>query len=157
MLNAMVAYHGTANGRLLDLAGQLPDHILDAPIEERSRSIRETFRHMTDTDRRWRIFVETRFPVWDDGGPVADLMSIDDLATYQANETAALCDWLERQSEAQLMEEIEVTWQGETSQITAWQSLLQLLLHAQQHRSEIAIALTRQNLSPNDIDFVMYI
>lgn len=158
MLQSMVGYHRQVNERLLDLAARLPEEALQAAIEGvGGRSIQETFRHMADTDQRWRTFVETRFPVWNDGSPADDSMSIEDIAAQQANETALLCAWLERQSESDLMQEIEVTWQGETSQICPWHGLVQMLLHAQQHRAELAMALTSHGHSPNDLDYIIYV
>ena len=157
MLQSMLAYHRQVNERLLELAATLPDEALDQPIAGTGRSIREAVRHQADTDRRWRTFVETRFPVWEEEGPADDLMSVAELAAFQSGETAQLSAWLERQTEAELSEEIEVTWEGETNRITPWRSLLQLLLHGQQHRSEVAAALTLHGASPNDVDYIIYV
>jgi uncharacterized damage-inducible protein DinB len=156
MLTAMVEYHRQVNERLLDLAARLPEADLDAPIDG-GRSIRETFRHMVDTDYRWRTFVETHVPVWEDQAADDERPGIATIAARQAAETAALTAWLARQREGDLLQEIEITWEGETSRITPWHGLLQMLLHGQQHRSELAAALTRCGQSPNDLDFIMYV
>jgi uncharacterized damage-inducible protein DinB len=158
MLVSMVEYHRQANERLLDQAAELSDAALDQPIDgSGGRSIRETIRHAADTDHRWRCFVETHFPVWEEHDPANDSAPLRDLAAFQSEETALLAAWLERQSEPELMQEIEVTWQGETSRISPWHGLLQMLLHAQQHRAELALALTLHGHSPNDLDYIIYV
>ena len=155
MLVSMIEYHRQVNERLLELAATLADADLDEPIAGSGRSIRVTFRHLVATDNRWRIFLETRKRTWVDGsddqpGPIAEI------AEQQSNESAALTTWLASQDEGDLLQQIEIVWDGETHTMAPWQGLLQLLMHGQQHRAEIALALSRLGKSPNDVDYIMY-
>jgi uncharacterized damage-inducible protein DinB len=158
MLGSMLAYHRIANERILDQAAKLDTAALIEPIDgSGGRSMLDTLRHAADTDLSWRSFAETHQPYTEGDGPVQRLQTVPEIAAYQAEETARLSAWLDRQTEAELMHEIEVTWQGETSRITPWHGLLQMLLHGQQHRAELAMALTRQGHSPNDLDYIIYV
>jgi uncharacterized damage-inducible protein DinB len=158
MLGSMLAYHRIANERILDQAAKLDTAALNEPIDGiGGRSVLDTLRHAADTDLSWRSFSETHQPYTEDDGPVQRLQTVPKIAAYQAEETARLSAWLDRQTEAELMQEIEVTWQDETSRITPWHGLLQMLLHGQHHRTELAMALTRHGHSPNDLDYIMYV
>ena len=156
MFTSMVDYHGKANERLLELAATLPDDVLDQPLTEGGRSMRLTFRHISAADGRWRSFLETHERKWVDG--VDDqYATIVELANIQAAETGALAIWLDSQTEAELLDPVEIIWDGESYMMAPWHGLLQLLLHGQQHRSEIAMAMTRLGKSPNDLDYIMYV
>ena len=153
---SMVDYHRQVNERLLELAAALSDEALDAEIPGSSRSIRRTARHMAATDGRWRTFLETHKRAWEEGAD-DQYATIAEIAALQAGETAALTAWLEGQTEDDLLQPVEIVWDGEVYTMAPWHGLLQLLLHGQQHRAELAAALTQQGASPNDIDYIMYV
>ncbi len=156
MFTSMVDYHGKANERLLELAATLPDEVLDESIGDSGRSMRLTFRHMAATDHRWRIFLETHKRSWEEGSD-DEAGSIAEISSLQSAETAALAAWLEQQTEDDLLQAVEIVWDGETYTMAPWHGLMQLLLHGQQHRAELALALTHFGKSPNDLDYIMYV
>jgi uncharacterized damage-inducible protein DinB len=156
LLTTMLAYNHAANTRLLDLASSLDDAQLDTPIEGGYGSIRESFVHLVRVEWRWRTIVETH-------EPPAELIAVPQPATIAAlsafadQEAAAVSAWLDGRSEAELSTPVLIIWRGDTVHFTPWHALAQLCMHGVQHRSEIAIALTRLGLSPGDMDFIFFI
>ena len=156
VLGAMLRYHGTSTAKLATLAEELTDAELDAPIEGYDRSIRATFQHVTDTGWLWHALFETgALPDFADA-PSGRLTTVPEIIdAFQADH-----DWLEQwhsnASEDELNGAIEVhfPWSPAPASLPRWRILTQVVLHGQQHRSEIALALTRFGKSPGEIDFL---
>ena len=156
LLTTMLAYNHAANDRLLSLAATLDDARLDTPIEGGYGTIRETFVHLVRVEWRWRTIVETH-------SPPAELIAVPQPATiavltaFAEAEAAAVGAWLDGRSEDELTAPVLIIWRGDTVLFTPWHALAQLCMHGVQHRSEIAIALTRLGLNPGDLDFIYFV
>ncbi len=156
MLATMLAYNHAANRRLLDLVATLDDARLDSPIEGGYDTIRETFAHLIRVEKRWRTIVET-------GAPPAtrialpEPVTIEVLRAFADQEGAAVRRWVDARSEEALATRAVAIWDGDPARYTPWQALVQLCMHGTQHRSEIAVALTRLGLNPGDLDFIFFV
>jgi uncharacterized damage-inducible protein DinB len=156
MLTTMLAYNHAANTRLLDLASLLDDAQLDTPIEGAYGTIRETSVHLAGVEWRWRTIVETHDPPVVPA-PLPRPATIEVLKRFAGAEAVAVTAWLASRGEEDLITPAPLTWGGETVFFTPWHALVQLCMHGMQHRSEIAIALTRLGQSPGEIDFISFV
>lgn len=153
---AMFDYHCTSTAKLAGLAETLSDEELDTPIVGGERSIRETLKHIVEVDWMWRTVLETgQLPNWAET-PARSLHQVPDIATAHRAESAALKRWLGAHAGDTLNEAIEVQfpWSPQPQPFVPWRVLLQIPLHGQQHRSEIAVELSRLNKSPGFMDFI---
>jgi uncharacterized damage-inducible protein DinB len=95
--------------------------------------------------------------------PPAELIAVPQPATIEVltafadQEAAAVRAWLDGRSEDELTAPVLIIWRGDTVLFTPWHALAQLCMHSLQHRSEIAIALTRLGLNPGDMDFIFFV
>lgn len=156
MLTTMLAYNRAANARLLDLAGTLDDERLDAPIEGAYGTIRETLVHLVGVEWRWRTIVETHVPPVVPV-PVPRPATVEVLKAFAEAESAAVRAWLTGRSDEDLSTPVLIIWSGDTVHFTPWHALVQLCMHGVQHRSEVAIGLTRLGLNPGDLDFIFFV
>lgn len=158
VLDAMLRYHGAGTLSLLTLASELSDDELDAPIEGYDRSIRGTFQHLADTGWLWRALFDTgEIPGFAEA-PSGRVTNLPDIAnTFQGDN-----DWLERWYASASADDlngaivVHFPWAPEPDTLLRWRILAQVALHGQQHRSEIALALTRFGKSPGNIDFLFF-
>jgi uncharacterized damage-inducible protein DinB len=153
LLATMLAYNHAANSRLLDLAATLDDARLDTPIEGGYDTIRETFAHLVRVEKRWRTIAQTGAP------PPTRIalpqpVTIGVLRAFADQEAAAVRSWLDGRSEEDLAARAVIIWSGDTARYAPWHALVQLCMHSLQHRSELAVALTRLGLDPGDLDFI---
>lgn len=153
-------YNNWANHHILDQAALLTPEQLDAPHEGAYGSVHTTLVHLMDVewswlDERWR------------GNPVEeafDPADYPDVAAIRARwaeveaELNAFIDALTPEGEGSPNRIL--VWKGEGGAIRRrplWQLLFHVVNHGTQHRSEIAIMLTRFGHSPGDIDVTRYL
>lgn len=152
-IRTLYAYSAWANARVLDTAERLdPDQFL---LADGGGSIRDTLVHTVAVQWLWLERWRGRSPreFWE---PAA----FPDLAALRARwdtveaETAGFVAAL---AEADLGRDIAyVNFQGETWSYPLWQQLLHQVNHATQHRSEVALLLTRLGHSPGWLDLLFY-
>lgn len=153
-------YNNWANHHLLDLAEQLTPEQLHAPHEGAYGSVHTTLVHLMDVewswlDERWR------------GNPIGeefDPAGYPDVAAIRARwatveaELNAFIDALTPEGEGSA--DRILVWEGDggaTRRRPLWQLLFHVVNHGTQHRSEIAIMLTRFGHSPGDIDVTRFL
>ncbi|MCC6704716.1 MAG: DinB family protein [Thermomicrobiales bacterium] len=156
MLASLIRYHGTATQLLASLAVDLSEQDLDTPIEGYERSIRSTLQHLVEVDWAWRSAVETRTtPDWSAmAGPAGP--AIADIAAAHAAGNERLLAWIAGATESDLNAGFDVhwPWMPEPNEVIPWRAISQIVLHGQQHRGELAVALTRLGRSPGNFDYI---
>lgn len=155
-IEAMLEYHIIAADHLATFASKLTDEELDAPIDGYERSIRATLLHLVDVDWLWRNLIQTgTVPDWS-AAPSGSLHSVAEIAAAQRAESKQLLAWYQSASDDSLDREIPVVWpwSPDPDTVIPWRAVAHVVLHGQQHRSEIALALTRLGQSPGHIDLL---
>jgi uncharacterized damage-inducible protein DinB len=154
-LASMYAYHFDTALQLLSLAEQAPVQMVNEARAPAARSIPDLFFHILDTDRAWRIGLET--------GTRPERLRGDHYPTLSAlregleQERRAWELFLANLEQAQLDREIALGSEpGRFFAIGRWKVVHHVLLHGMQHLSEAAAKLTEMGASPGDIDFIFY-
>ena len=148
------AYNRWANERLLDRAERLErDQFLAA--DGGDESIRDTLAHTLWAQWVWlqRWLGNSPRQRWsaEEFPDVASLRSRWDEVERESDA------YLARLQEADLAQLLTyVNMKGEGWGYPLWQQLLHQVNHATQHRSEVALRLTRFGQSPGDIDYLFY-
>lgn len=141
-------YNLWANRSLLDVCANLSDEQLDATMDGTYGSIRETFIHLIASEEGYvyrftgqranpPLYEYTAFPGFDE-------------LRRRANTTGDGLIALARQWEQE--QSLQLTYQGQVYEVPAILVLIQAITHAADHRSQIATLLTRQQITPPEID-----
>ncbi len=160
----LYAYNHWANARLVDRAEQLTPEQLHAPNPGGFGSVHDTFVHLMETEFFWAGLIWPGKAIDIDWEPFEfDPSDYPDLAAIRARWTeieadlSAFIDELEREG-ANSLEQI-IVWNSDGVTMRRrplWPQLLDVALHAEQHRSEIAMALTNLGFSPGEISLTLY-
>jgi uncharacterized damage-inducible protein DinB len=151
----MFEYNHHINTRLLNLAANLTPDQWDAPQDiGRQSSLRETLFHILAVEEEWFYFCEqgtTRFGF----RHLTSYPDMGSLCTFSEQNYPRMRMYLESLDETVLSS--TVFGRPNTDQertLTIWYILTHVLFHSAQHRSEVAIMLTRYGQSPSFIDFM---
>lgn len=155
MLLKMFGYNAFANAKVLEIAASLSDEELDAPTNYAHGSIRGSLAHLLRVQWSWRTVTETHLPP---ASPptISGTSSIAELNAFAQAEAEAISAWLAAQSDSDLTIPFPSKYGDQDFEIIPWHALAQTLFHSMQHRSEIALWLTKQGHSPGDLDFIYY-
>ena len=153
-IKTIYAYSAWANSRVLDTSKRLPP--AQFVPDNGCGSVRDTLVHIAAAQwlwlQRWQGF--SRPALWDPS-------EIEDVAALQIRwaEVEAETDrFIASLVDGDLLRTVSyVNFQGETWAYPLWQQLLHQANHATQHRSEAALQLTRLDLSPGWLDFLVYL
>ena len=148
-------YHEWANARLLDAVERAPqDAFLNARLG--MAGLRETLTHTLSAEWMWRSR-------WQGDSPTR-MLAPDEFATLAAlrerwadeqRQTRAFLDTL---TDERLQQTIDyATTDGTPYSNLLWHLMMQVLNHATQHRSEIALLLTELGCSPGNLDFIVFL
>jgi uncharacterized damage-inducible protein DinB len=154
-MRVLYAYHFDTTLRLIASARNLPERQLAGEAGSGTRSVRDLLFHILDTDRGWRISLET-------GERPERLHREDylDLAALQKGFEREKSAWeglLAGLDDETIGKEIELQASpGRAVTFGRWKVLQHVLLHGMQHHAEIAAQLTGAGESPGDIDFIFY-
>lgn len=141
-------YDVWATAKILTQAEQLtPEQFLAAPAEG-YRSVRDTLVHTLSTERNWRTGWQTgeRIPALDPN----DFPTCASIAERWREEDEITRDFLANLSDADL--EQDFYGLGPLGM-----TIMHVMLHGMQHRSELALMLTGYGHSPGEIDLVFYL
>lgn len=169
-MRLLYAYYRWANDRILARAAPLTPEQLHAPNDGAFGSIHTTLVHLMESEffcsgLIWRgkaIDIDWE-PFEFDPGDYPDVAAIRARWAAIAADLDAFLDDLTPEGE-QSLDRI-IVWQRDVWQRDAatlqrrrlWVSMLDLANHATQHRSEIAMALTRYGYSPGNMDLSDYL
>ncbi len=149
-------YNYWANQRLLDACERLSQAELDAPTKNGYPSLRATLVHALHANwiwlSRWQgvsprsVLDERDFPT---------LAAIRERWRDEEQRTRAFLATLTEEKLA-----TDVTYQnlkGVSFTLPLWQTLVHLVNHGTQHRSEVAFMLTALDRSPGDLDMSLFL
>lgn len=149
----LLDYGHWATGRVLDAATGLSAEQFSACPVVHTLSLRDTLVHMLDADRLWRIRMEAG--VSPPTLVAAEFPNPAALRERWHDEERAMRAYLLTIEEAAL--DSSYRYRRSTGEIsvpfTRWHTLMHVINHGTQHRSEAALLLTVLDRSPGDLDF----
>lgn len=151
----LYSYHFDMILRLLSLAEELSTTDIHEHIGDDRRSIHDTLFHLLDTDRGWRLALETgrrSTPLQPENYP--------DLAALREGfekERSAWDSFFGDLGGDEIDEVVElIAGPDRTFEIGRWKVVQHVLFHGMQHQSELAQLLTNKGQSPGDLDLIYY-
>ena len=155
-IQTLFNYHDWATDRILARATQLDPPAPDEPAALCHRTLKATLVHILNSEMVWRNRCEGFSPLY-----VLDPSSFDGLAAVQTlweREREAMFQYLSSLSDNDLDDPISyTTTAGFARSDILWQILFHVVNHGTYHRSEAAQFLTERNLSPGDIDLIVFL
>lgn len=164
-IRLLYAFNHWANSRILDRVEQLTPEQLRAPNPGGFGSTRDTLVHLMETEFFWSGLIWRGKAIdidWEpfefDPADYPDVAAIRSRWAVIESDLHAFVEELKPDTENSLDRVIVWTSDGETMlRRPLWLSMLDVLIHATQHRSEIAMALTRYGQSPGELDLSLYV
>ena len=160
-------YNDWADTRLLAACARVTpaQYAAPAPFNNAGRGgLRETMLHILDNIWQQRITLQGyyREPLADEAAYDATELHEDTLPTFAALHERWIIEQREMQAylhtltEETLNSTIRYVIPGAVRQRVVWHVLVDLIIHATQHRSEAAALLTTYGHSPGDFDFTLF-
>ncbi len=149
----LVRYNAWANGRLLDACEQLANEafVRDAEPDPGWGSLRGILVHALDAEYGWRCVLQEEEDTIIDPSDFADVAA---LKARWAIEHAAWEDYVDHLER----ENVDLEGGAEEAGVgTIWQTILHVMIHSVQHRSEAAAILTGLGHSPGELDFGVFL
>ena len=150
-LEALYDYHYWANGRVLETATRITAAQFAAPAPVPWHSLRGTLVHLLGAEIGWLARWEGRPPAprpSDD-----DRVTVASLTALWGESETALRAYLATLADDALDRDFQYTRSsGETRVKPFWHTLVHVVNHGTQHRSEAAVLLTMYGASPGDLD-----
>lgn len=142
-IRTLYDYYYWANARILDRAARVGDAQFGAPPPLGDRGLRALLVHTMSTERGWRSG-------WQGLGRPAPLRD-EDFPTV----ASVVARWREEEAEtrAYLAGLRDEDLEGRFYDFALWHTLVHVVNHGTQHRSEAAVLLTSLGHSPGDLDF----
>jgi uncharacterized damage-inducible protein DinB len=154
-IQALYDYHYWANGRILDTATRVTDEQFAASAPVPSGSLRGTLVHTLGAELTWLARWEGRVPV--PRRPDDESVTVASLAALWGETETALRAYLATLDDNALDRELRYTRSGgQTLTKPLWQTLVHVVNHGTQHRSEAAMLLTIYGASPGNLDFSLW-
>jgi uncharacterized damage-inducible protein DinB len=155
-LQTLFAYNTWANNRILNACLKVTPEQLIAPAQLSHTSLRGTLVHTLDSEHGWRMRCQHNEASED--LEEANFPNFESLQKYWAEEEAAWQDYLAKLTDEDLTTVIRYTVDNdEVRQRVIWHSLVHVINHGTQHRSESAILLTNYGASPGDLDLTVFL
>ena len=163
-IKLMCDYNDWADARLLTACAKVSPEQYAAPTSYGHAGLRATMVHILDNIWQQRITLQGYYqePLANEAAYDATELHEDALPTFtmlrerwriEQREMRAYLDTL---TEETLNGTIRYVIPGAMRERVVWHILLDLILHATQHRSEAAALLTSYGQSPGDFDFTMF-
>jgi uncharacterized damage-inducible protein DinB len=158
-------YNEWADARLLAACARVSPEQYAAPalIGTGRGGLRETMVHILDNLWQQRITLQGFYkePLADEAAYDATELHEDDLPTFAALherwmvEQREMRAYLDTLTEETLNSVIRYVIPGAVREYVVWHILVDVIIHATQHRSEAAVLLTHYGQSPGDFDFML--
>ena len=157
-------YNDWADARLLAACARVSPEQYAAPAPYGHGGLRATMVHILDNIWQQRITLQGYYqgPLADEAAYDATELHEDALPTFTGlrarwmTEQQEMRAYLDTLSEETLNGTIRYVIPGARRERVVWHILLDIIFHADQHRSEAAALLTGYGQSPGDYDFTMY-
>ena len=149
---SLIGFHQWANEKILEQAARLSDDDLSRDLPVTHTSIRAVLVHMLGTMTFWHAnwtHTERRQP---------DVSTRERLVEAYASAHADLRAFAARLTDDD-WERSEPWWRqatGRAEELPLGDTIVQVVNHGTQHRSEIAVMLTELGCSPGDLDYLNY-
>ena len=156
-------YNDWADERILAACAKVSEEQYAAPTSYGHGGLRATMVHILDNIWQQRITLQGYYkePLADEAAYDATELHEDALPTFAMlrerwwTEQREMRAYLDSLTEETLNSTIRYVIPGAIRERVVWHILLDLILHATQHRSEAAALLTEYGESPGDFDFTM--
>ena len=157
-------YNDWAEARLLATCAKVSPKQYAAPASYGRGGLRAMMVHILDNLWQQRITLQGYYqePLIDEAAYDATELHEDALPTFSALqerwriEQQEMRAYLDTLTDETLNSTIRYVIPGALRERVVWHVLLDLILHATQHRSEAAMLLTDYGQSPGDFDFIMF-
>ena len=152
----LYTYNRWANARILSAAAKISAAQFLAPAEFPHGGLRGTLVHTLFAEWVWRMR-------WQGSAPSArwkpeDFPTIAHLKTRWMEEEIKLIEFVDGVTEKRLKAEFDyISTEGRAHRRVVWETMLHLVNHGTQHRSEAAAILTVIGQSPGDIDLIEFL
>jgi uncharacterized damage-inducible protein DinB len=158
-------YNDWIDARFLAACARVSPEQYAAPGSYGRGGLRATMVHMLDSLWQQRITLQGfyRDPLADEAAYDATELHEDAFPTLAAlqerwvTEQTEMRAYIDTLTEETLNSTIRYVIPGAVRELLVWQILLDVILHAQQHRSEAAALLTGYGQSPGDYDLIMFL
>ena len=157
-------YNDWADARILAACARVSPEQYAAPTSYGHGSLRATMVHILDNIWQQRITLQGYYqePLADEAAYDATELHEDAFPTLSALqerwrvEKQAMRAYLDNLSEETLNSTIRYVIPGVIRERVVWHILMEVIIHATQHRSEAAALLTSYGQSPGDLDFLPF-
>lgn len=160
-------YNDWADARILAACARVTpeQYVAPTPCGTGWGGLRATMVHMLDNIWQWRITLQGYYkePLADEAAYDATELHEDAFPTLAAlrerwmTEQRAMRAYIDTVTEDTLNGMIRYVIPGAVPEHAVWHILLEVIIHAMQHRSEAAALLTSYAQSPGDFDFTMFL
>ena len=160
----LLDYNDWADARILAACAKVDPEQYVAPTSYGRGGLRAIMVHILDNIWQQRITLQGYYgePLRDDAAYDATELHVDAFPTFAALrerwaiEQAQMRAYLDTLTEDTLNGTIRYVIPGAIRNRVVWHILLDIIIHAAQHRSEAAALLTAYGQSPGDYDFTMF-
>jgi len=155
-LQVLYAYNRWANGRILETAAKISTAQFVAPSDFPHGSLCGTLVHTLFAEWVWRLR-------WQGAAPSGhwkpeDFPSLTSLEIRWQAEEIKLIEFVDGLVEERLTAEFDyISTEGNPHRRVVWETMVHLVNHGTQHRSEAAAILSAMGQSPGDIDLVVFL
>ena len=163
-IKLLYGYNDWADARILAACARVTPEQYTAPTSYGHGGLRATLIHILDNIWQQRITLQGYYqePLENQAAYDATELHEDDLPTFAALRERWLIEqqemwaYIDMLTEEKLNSTIRYVIPGAIRERIVWHILLDLTLHATQHRSEAASLLTDYGHSPGDFDFILF-
>jgi len=153
-ISAMLAYNFWVNDRILTACKQVSLDEFTRKISPNPGwgSLRGILVHALDTEYGWRLILQAQ-----DASEILDEADFADVASLRTRWDLERAAWL--MYESSLSEDTLNKGYRDNSKVgpKVWQTIVHVINHGTQHRSEAAAILTGYDRSPGELDFDTYL
>lgn len=158
-------YNDWIDARFLAACGKVSPEQYAAPASYGRGGLRATMVHILDSLWQQRITLQGFYkdPLGDEAAYDATELHEDAFPTFAALqerwavEQREMRAYIDALTDETLNGTIRYVIPGAVRELVVWHILLDVILHAQQHRSEAAALLTAYGQSPGDYDLIMFL
>jgi uncharacterized damage-inducible protein DinB len=150
----LLAYNFWANARILAACEKISTAHFTALVtpDPGWGSLRATLVHVLDTEYGWRLLLQAQ-----DASLILVAEDFADVATLQARWAIERQAWLAYESGLTTQQLNAPYGAGPQSGPKVWQTIVHVVNHGTQHRSEVATMLTAYGQSPGELDFALFL